>query len=101
MDQNFLRPDLLPSSLPLSALIAAKCPNLLAAGGLIAAEPEAFASIRVQAQCMATGQAAGVAAADAAKRGMSVQLLDRPSIRRRLEVDGAITSASDAYSMLG
>ena len=90
-----------PGVIPLSALIAAKCPNLLAAGGLVAAEPEVFASIRVQAQCMATGQAAGVAAADAAKRGISVQALDRPAIRRRLEVDGVITSAFGASSVLG
>ena len=90
-----------PGVIPLAALIAAKCPNLLAAGGLVAAEPEVFASIRVQAQCMATGQAVGVAAAEAAERGMSVQLLDRPSIRRRLEVDGAITSASGASPVLG
>ena len=90
-----------PGVIPLSALIAEKCPNLLAAGGLVAAEPEVFASIRVQAQCMATGQAAGVAAAEAAKRSISVQALDRPAIRRHLEVSGVVTSASDAYSMLG
>ena len=35
---------------------------------LATAEPQPFASIRVQAQCMATGQAAGVAAAMAAKQ---------------------------------
>ena len=90
-----------PGVIPLSALIAAECPNLLAAGGLVAAEPEVFASIRVQAQCMATGQAAGVAAAEAAKRDIPVQALDRPAIRRHLEVFGVVTSASDAYSMLG
>ena len=80
-----------PGVIPLSALIAAKCPNLLAAGGLVAAEPEVFASIRVQAQCMATGQAAGVAAAEAALNGTPVQALDRVRIRRHLESDGVIT----------
>jgi hypothetical protein len=90
-----------PGVIPLSALIAAKCPNLLAAGGLVAAEPEVFASIRVQAQCMATGQAAGVAAAEAAKRGISVQALNRPAIRKLLEAVGVETSASGASSMLG
>ncbi|MBR1608098.1 MAG: FAD-dependent oxidoreductase, partial [Kiritimatiellae bacterium] len=49
-----------PGAIPLSALVSERCPNLLAAGGLVAAEPEAFASMRVQAQCMATGEAAGV-----------------------------------------
>ena len=81
-----------PGVIPLSALISDRCPNLLAAGGLVAAEPEAFASIRVQAQCMATGQAAGVAAATAALTGTPVQALDRVSIRHRLEADGVITS---------
>ena len=52
-----------PGVVPLRALVSAKCPNLLAAGGLVAAEPAAFASMRVQAQCMAMGQAAGTTAA--------------------------------------
>jgi hypothetical protein len=80
-----------PGIIPLSALVAEKCPNLLAAGGLVAAEPGPFASIRVQAQCMATGQAAGTAAAEAAMRGIPVQALDRAAIRRRLEEQGAVT----------
>ncbi len=81
-----------PGVIPLSALISERCPNLLASGGLVAAEPEAFASIRVQAQCMATGQAAGAAAATAALNGTPVQALDRVRIRQRLEADGVITS---------
>ncbi len=84
-----------PGVIPLSALIAAKCPNLLAAGGLVAAEPDPFASIRVQAQCMATGQAAGAAAAAAARDGAPVQALDRVAIRHQLETAGAITSAPE------
>ena len=80
-----------PGAIPLAALISDHCPNLLAAGGLVAAEPAAFASIRVQAQCMATGQAAGVAAAAAARSGAPVQALDRAAIRRGLEKAGAIT----------
>ena len=82
-----------PGVIPLSSLIARTCPNLLAAGGLASAEPAAFASIRVQAQCMATGQAAGTAAAIAAKRGVPVQQLDRVAIRHSLESAGAVTKA--------
>lgn len=52
-----------PGVIPLRALVSAKCPNLLAAGGLVSAEPAPFASMRVQAQCMAMGQAAGMLAA--------------------------------------
>ena len=84
-----------PGVIPLSALISDRCPNLLAAGGLVAAEPEPFASIRVQAQCMATGQAAGAAAAAAARDGAPVQALDRVAIRHQLETAGAITSAPE------
>ena len=80
-----------PGAIPLSALISECCPNLLAAGGLVAAEPAAFASIRVQAQCMATGQAAGAAAVAAAQSGTPVQALDRVALRRGLEEAGAIT----------
>ncbi len=86
-----------PGIIPLSALIAERCPNLLAAGSLVASEPVAFASIRVQAQCMATGQAAGTAAAEAARRGLPVQALDRAAIRKRLEECGAITAFDNRH----
>ena len=76
-----------PGVIPLRSLVSAKCPNLLAAGGLVAAEPAVFASMRVQAQCMAMGQAAGTAAAfrpsedlrqlDFAAIAQKVQLLHR------------------------
>ncbi len=78
-----------PGVIPLSSLISAKCPNLLAAGGLVAAEPAPFASMRVQAQCMAMGQAAGVAAA--MKPGEDVRRLDFAAVRRLCERQGAVT----------
>ena len=77
-----------PGAIPYSALVSAKCPNLLAAGGLVAAEPSAFASIRVQAQCMATGQAAGTAAAMAAKTGVAPKALDVAALVAALKSDG-------------
>ena len=75
--------------IPLSALVSAKCPNLLAAGGLVAAEPAAFASMRVQAQCMAMGQAAGTLAAF--MPGKDVRQLDFVAVRRLCESQGTIT----------
>ena len=78
-----------PGAIPLSSLISAKCPNLMAAGGLIAAEPAAFASIRVQAQCMATGQAAGIAAAISSASGTPVQRLAASSVVAQLKENGA------------
>lgn len=78
-----------PGIIPLSSLVSVKCPNLLAAGGLVAAEPAPFASMRVQAQCMAMGQAAGTAAAF--MRGEDVRSLDFAAIRGMCECQGAIT----------
>jgi hypothetical protein len=79
-----------PGVIPLRALVSAKCPNLLAVGGLVAAEPAAFASMRVQAQCMAMGQAAGTAAAF--NVGEDVRRLDFAEVRRICERQGAITN---------
>ena len=52
-----------PAYVPYRALIAPDYPNLLVAGRCISTDRRALASLRVQASCMGTGQAAGVAAA--------------------------------------
>ncbi len=78
-----------PGVIPLSSLVSAKCPNLLAAGGLVAAEPAAFASMRVQAQCMAMGQAAGTSAALCP--GEDLRRIDFAAVRRTCESQGAVT----------
>ena len=49
--------------IPYRAMVTHEVRNLIAAGRIISADSEAFASIRVQGTCMATGEAAGVAAA--------------------------------------
>ena len=82
-----------PGAVPLASLISSRCPNLLAAGGLVAAEAAAFASIRVQAQCMACGEAAGLAAAMSAKSGISPQKLDAAKVVRALKDGGACLPA--------
>ena len=51
-----------PAYVPYRALIC-DIDNLLVAGRCISADKQAFASLRVQASCMGTGQAAGIAAA--------------------------------------
>ena len=58
-----------PTQIPLGALKVAGIANLWAAGRCISCEHEAQAALRVIGTCMATGQAAGVAAALQASSG--------------------------------
>ena len=74
---------------PYRALIANNYPNLLVAGRCLSADRKAFASMRVQASCMGTGQAAGVAAAMCAKVGCSVQSVDIGALIDKLKALGA------------
>lgn len=74
---------------PYRALIAEDFPNLLVAGRCISADRKAFASMRVQASCMGTGQAAGVAAAMCATSGCTVQSVDIDSLVSKLREIGA------------
>jgi 2-polyprenyl-6-methoxyphenol hydroxylase-like FAD-dependent oxidoreductase len=55
-----------PSSVPLGALVSASHPQLAAAGRCLSASHEALGALRVLGTAMATGEAAGVAAALAA-----------------------------------
>jgi hypothetical protein len=52
-----------PTQIPLGALHSADIPNLWAAGRCISCDHEAQAAIRVMGTCLASGQAAGAAAA--------------------------------------
>ena len=62
---------------------AAECANLLVPVALSATHV-AYSSVRVEPTWMAIGQSAGVAAALAAKAGVSVQALDYAALRARL-----------------
>lgn len=58
-----------PAYVPYRSLITDQFDNLLVAGRCLSADKQAFASLRVQASCMGTGQAAGVAATQNCKVG--------------------------------
>jgi uncharacterized protein YoaH (UPF0181 family) len=76
--------------IPLSALIPRDGANALVAGRCFSATHDAQASIRSMAQCMAMGQAAGSAAALAARSDGVVRDIEFGELRARLVEDGAI-----------
>lgn len=75
--------------IPYQALLPLRGENLLAAGRCFSAEHEALASARVTAQCFSYGHAAGLAAANAVKRGESVRDITGEELRELLNADGA------------
>jgi len=76
--------------IPYRSLCIANYPNLLAAGRCISADRVAFASTRVQAPCMATGQAAGTAAAISLKMGVAVYDVNIAALRHQLALQGSL-----------
>lgn len=76
--------------IPYRCLIPGEPHNLLVTGKCISAEFEAHASTRVQATTMSLGQAAGVAAALAAKAGIDPQNLEPDRVRSGIFELGAI-----------
>lgn len=85
-------------TIPLGALIPRKIENLLFAGRLISADPVAFASVRGMPQCMGMGQAAGVAAALALARRVTVQDLDAGAVVAVLKAEGVRGLGGDPLS---
>ena len=77
--------------IPYRSLIAEGFPNLLVAGRCISADAEAFAAIRVQAPCMETGQAAGLAAALCLREGrIPVQELEPEKLVSSVRAAGSL-----------
>jgi hypothetical protein len=75
---------------PWRTLVPQGSRNVLVAGGSLSATREAFASVRVQAQCMALGQAVGIAAARCAMENISVGDIDGVRLRNELRAAGAM-----------
>ncbi|MBP2112651.1 FAD-dependent oxidoreductase [Paenibacillus silagei] len=76
--------------IPYGCLLSANVPNLLAAGRCISTSHEALATTRLTPSCMATGQAAGTAAALAAAAGVKPQALDILQLQEQLKKDGVV-----------
>jgi hypothetical protein len=84
-----LVPGVVPT-VPLRALCAKDVPRLLIAGRCISSDRVANSGLRVQAACMATGQAAGETAALAAASGCDPRDVPLRELRRRLKASGHI-----------
>lgn len=78
------------SNIPYRSLYAEQMKNLLTAGRCISADRVAFASTRVMGTAMATGQAAGVAAAMCAEKSCAVGQLDAKALRQALREQAAL-----------
>jgi len=76
--------------IPYRTIVPQGYPNLLMAGRMIDADPEAHAAIRVMVNMNQTGEAAGVAAYLALTRSESVQTLDPQLVRQTLAAGGSV-----------
>ena len=81
--------------IPYRCLFTAKIPNLLVAGRSISTTHKAQGSTRTMAQCMAIGQAAGIAAALALKQRADVTSVSPRELRERLKKQGAILNLEE------
>ena len=75
--------------IPYRALVPRRVENLLVAGEMITSDWIVWMSIRLSGGCMLMGQAAGTAAALAARQGISPRELDYAQLREALLKDGA------------
>lgn len=78
--------------IPYRCLVPLNVDNLLMAGRCISGSHLAHASYRVTGNCVAMGQAAGIAAALCIEGGVTPRKLDGKLVVRQMESDGAICS---------
>lgn len=76
--------------IPYRTLVPRDGQNVLVAGRCFSSTHDAHASVRSMAQCMAMGQAAGVAAVAALSHGDSPRAVSASLLRDQLRADGAI-----------
>ena len=89
IEQTFHEPDVV-SKVPYRALIPKGAKRVLCAGRCISSDTYANSALRVEAVCMATGQAAGCAAAIASQQKISVLDVPYAEVCKALNNIGAI-----------
>lgn len=89
IEQTFLKDGVVPK-IPYGALVPKGAKRLLCAGRCVSSDTYANSALRVQAPCMAMGQAAGCAAAIAAKNNMGVTEVPFDALCNSLKAIGAI-----------
>jgi len=87
--QEFLEPDVV-ATIPLSALIPKGSTNFIVAGRCISSDRLANSALRVQASCMAMGQAAGVAASLACRKASTITEVPIEKIQQEIMNHGGI-----------
>lgn len=103
-EEGILNTQLVPGALPsvpCGALLPAGQEGLLAAGRIISSTRKANAGLRIQAVCMATGQAAGAWAALAIRNDCPLRELPYEQLRAELLRCGAILPAVNTQSNHG
>jgi hypothetical protein len=87
--QEFLKPEIV-ATIPLRALVPKKSANFLVAGRCVSSDRLANSALRVQASCMAMGQAAGVAAALASRYKTTPLKVSTSEIQQVIKDHGGI-----------
>lgn len=83
-------------TVPLRALIPDGSRHIIVAGRCISSDQRANSALRVQATCMATGQAAGAAAAMAVRQNISPAEISIDDLRQHLYDRGAVVPGINA-----
>jgi glycine/D-amino acid oxidase-like deaminating enzyme len=78
--------------IPFGALLPQEVRNIVVAGRCLSADHDAHASVRSMAQCMAMGQAAGTAAACAARDDIALGEVDIATLQSHLKGEGVLFS---------
>lgn len=95
IDTRPLKPGTVPA-VPRGALVPRGSRRLLAAGRCLSSDREANSALRVQATCMACGQAAAVLAAQAVRENTAVMNVNMTAVYDVLRQHNAIVPGADA-----